>query len=665
MHAGYLAFTLALSASLTLAGPSHGTAFHRRHHQRAAKAFAQPAGQPRDSPARLARLASQTERDEPIRRRIIRAVNSTTNANLNDEDDCDDDDDDDDDDDETNDNDDNSSGSAGSEHAAHDPIGKTMVGTTDTNDTIATCATNGEWMCQGKNLLRCNHTTWVTIAECAGDNLVCSAAPHLVGCVWSWDLSNSTISTNTSTVSGSPSGTPSPSATHAQSGSSSNTNTNSNTNSNTNTNNDGDDDDDDDDDEGDCDDDDDTPVSTSASSAASATITVAPSASHIGGNLWAGASASASESEGDAPSATSHHGHHHKSKSQDDSNWSASASESESASASASDDSWGASTTDSASASTTTLRGHGHKSTSTASPSPTGYGNGTSGGGGSNGKFAAPHYVIYADDWLDQMPSASDIGNYNRFILAFWMSDQGAVDDAQAWEQFSDSYRQQVLDEYHAAGIALMVSAFGSTDAPTSWGVDPTQCATDLANWVQQYGLDGVDIDYEDMSAMNNDQAESWIITFQQTLRQQLGDGYLISHAPVAPWFTSANVYAAGAYVNIWQTVGDTIDFLNLQFYNQGDIYTDCQSLIFDSGSDWPDTSVMQINSYAGVPLDKIVIGKPNSPNAADNGYMSPDDLATCVSQAVNQGWNGGVMFWEWEGVQNAQSLIANMVSIS
>ena len=59
----------------------------------------------------------------------------------------------------------------------------------------------------------------------------------------------------------------------------------------------------------------------------------------------------------------------------------------------------------------------------------------------------------------------------------------------------------------------------------------------------------------------------------------------------------------------------------------------------------------MQINSYAGVPLDKIVIGKPNDQGAADNGYMDPSDLATCVSQAQKQGWNGGVMFWEWAGV--------------
>lgn len=35
--------------------------------------------------------------------------------------------------------------------------------------------------------------------------------------------------------------------------------------------------------------------------------------------------------------------------------------------------------------------------------------------------------------------------------------------NAQMWMGMSESDRQTVLDQYHAAGIALMVSAFGST----------------------------------------------------------------------------------------------------------------------------------------------------------------------------------------------------------
>jgi chitinase len=43
--------------------------------------------------------------------------------------------------------------------------------------------------------------------------------------------------------------------------------------------------------------------------------------------------------------------------------------------------------------------------------------------------------------------------------------------------------------------------------------MDPATTAQDLALFVQTYGLDGVDIDYEDMTAMNSDQAEAWLIS--------------------------------------------------------------------------------------------------------------------------------------------------------
>jgi chitinase len=136
----------------------------------------------------------------------------------------------------------------------------------------------------------------------------------------------------------------------------------------------------------------------------------------------------------------------------------------------------------------------------------------------------------------------------------------------------------QILDEYHDAGIALMVSAFGSTDSPVTSGIDPTDCAQRLAAWVKQYNLDGVDIDWEDMHAMNTGSGEAWLITFQLELRRQLPSGqYLISHAPVSPWFTSGSNYPDGAYVAVHKQAGSGIDFYNMQFYNQGNIYMDCE----------------------------------------------------------------------------------------
>lgn len=42
-----------------------------------------------------------------------------------------------------------------------------------------------------------------------------------------------------------------------------------------------------------------------------------------------------------------------------------------------------------------------------------------------------------------------------------------------------------------------MVSAFGSTETPTTSGADPTTLAQTMAAWVKKYSLDGIDVDYE------------------------------------------------------------------------------------------------------------------------------------------------------------------------
>lgn len=77
--------------------------------------------------------------------------------------------------------------------------------------------------------------------------------------------------------------------------------------------------------------------------------------------------------------------------------------------------------------------------------------------------------------------------------LAFWLL-EGPADQAIAWLDYSAADQQALLDSYHAAGISLVVSAFGSTDEPATSGADPTTTANNLAAWVIANNLDGVDV---------------------------------------------------------------------------------------------------------------------------------------------------------------------------
>ncbi|KAI6107434.1 glycoside hydrolase superfamily [Pisolithus thermaeus] len=188
--------------------------------------------------------------------------------------------------------------------------------------------------------------------------------------------------------------------------------------------------------------------------------------------------------------------------------------------------------------------------------------------------------------------------------------------------------------------MSLIVSAFGSTDAPISTGADPTATANNLVAFVKQYGLDSADIDYEDFNAVNaqDGSAENWLTTFTQALRAQLPEGqYIITHAPVAPWFSP--IYASGAYLAVDQMVGSLIDWYNVQFYNLVVVtegtseYTTCTRLLNTSSSTWPSTALFQIAAL-GVPLNKLVIGKPATAGDASNWYMDASTLAGCLGTA-------------------------------
>ncbi|KAK0446752.1 glycoside hydrolase family 18 protein [Armillaria borealis] len=289
---------------------------------------------------------------------------------------------------------------------------------------------------------------------------------------------------------------------------------------------------------------------------------------------------------------------------------------------------------------------------------------------------AAPHWVVYADAYQQGVtgpPAASAIQGFNVFILSFLLT-EGAWDKAAEWASLTSSERSAIKSQYAAAGISLIVSVFGSTDIPTTAGADPVATANTMAAWVIEYDLDGIDVDYEDFNAMNTGIAEAWLTTFTKQLRVQLPQGsYIITHAPlimvsevydaaVAPWFTPTH-YPGGGYLKVHANVGSLIDWYNVQYSSHSfPSFTTreplntatCAGLLTTSSSTWPNTALFQI-ANSGVPLAKLVIGKPATASDASSGYMTTSTLATCIQTAKNQGWtkrgtiaDGGAMVWQY-----------------
>nr|VWO94730.1 Lmo1883 protein [Ganoderma boninense] len=262
---------------------------------------------------------------------------------------------------------------------------------------------------------------------------------------------------------------------------------------------------------------------------------------------------------------------------------------------------------------------------------------------------SGPKFVLYSASTVgsDVLPPVNELKGFNVVNLAFLQYD-GAHDQAENWAKLSVSQRQKLKEEYNDAGIALLVTAFGADDLPATAGHDPVATAESMAQFVQGNQLDGIDVDFEEVQLMQTKAGagETWVSSFTQTLRVYLPKGrFIISHAPVGPWF-EPKFCPGGGYLTVHKKVGDLIDWYNVQYYNQSPSpgYEDCNTLLRDAGG----SSVFEIRA-SGIPAEKIVIGKPGDVQDTTNGgFMEPTALGSCVAQAVAGGWQGGVMVYQY-----------------
>lgn len=226
------------------------------------------------------------------------------------------------------------------------------------------------------------------------------------------------------------------------------------------------------------------------------------------------------------------------------------------------------------------------------------------------------------------------------------------------------------VNQTHKAGKKIILTVGGATELPTTPAYfttnDPTQLAHTLAAVVTSIGLDGVDIDYEDdysngnpgltgygdTRAPGSGPAVDWLVTLTKTLRQLLPKekGYIISHAPQAPYFDLG-------YDKVYQQISDDIDWFNVQFYNQcPGCYETYDTLIVKETINVPkscvkvwDGSLTDIVKKHNVPEEKIVLGKIVAQGDGNNGFIAPSDLAQDIAKALSPFPKlRGAFGWQW-----------------
>jgi len=76
-----------------------------------------------------------------------------------------------------------------------------------------------------------------------------------------------------------------------------------------------------------------------------------------------------------------------------------------------------------------------------------------------------------------------------------------------------------------------------------------------------------------------------WLITFTKRLRELL-PGKIITHAPQGPYF-SEDIYPKGGYTTVHRSVGNLIDFYNVQYYNQDTTRYDTYDTLLHNSNGW------------------------------------------------------------------------------
>ncbi|WP_310618929.1 glycosyl hydrolase family 18 protein [Flexibacterium corallicola] len=217
-----------------------------------------------------------------------------------------------------------------------------------------------------------------------------------------------------------------------------------------------------------------------------------------------------------------------------------------------------------------------------------------------------------------------------------------------------------VVSSLKSAGKRVLVSLGGETFSTQGWA----DCANNLdqtVNSIKQIvtdnGFDGVDIDWEDTNYTGYDPI-TFLTDLSSSLKSQLPNNQnFITHAPQCPYFYGGTGYLQ-VYVDVAQNAGNNIDLYNIQYYNNdwyvGDTAQDETGKVAGtelvSGSTFP-SSIVGIVAQ-GVPVEKLLVGKPTTTDNAGSGYLNTQDIITYLINPLISKYDddfAGVMGWQYD----------------
>jgi GH18 family chitinase/chitodextrinase len=234
---------------------------------------------------------------------------------------------------------------------------------------------------------------------------------------------------------------------------------------------------------------------------------------------------------------------------------------------------------------------------------------------------------------------------------------------------------QTIVSKAHAVGTKVMIAVGGWSDGGTP--LDPTfealagnatsrsRFVTACMNLVSQYGVDGIDIDWEYPDAGQSSTNFDLLMT---ALSDQLKpQGKLLSAAVIGNGTTGNGVST---------TVFSKVDWLNVMSYDANDFQHSTYDYSLQCLSYWSGRGIAKSKINLGVPFYgrpswesyATLVGRGADPNADVFGNVGYNGLTTIKkkTQYVKDNAYGGMMIWELsQDLGNQNSLLSAMFAIT
>jgi chitinase len=265
-----------------------------------------------------------------------------------------------------------------------------------------------------------------------------------------------------------------------------------------------------------------------------------------------------------------------------------------------------------------------------------------------------PRYVIYYNS--DATPLDALLGTpYTHVILSFLVPVTGVDGGISLVASSKLTPFWNKVPSLQADGKKVLISFGGGEVTEADYAPligHELELADQLAAFVNDHGLDGIDIDFEASVAFHRPakpgivDGRKFLIALNHALRQKLpAPRYLISHAPQPPFLDPD--WHGGPYLDVLREAGDEVDWISVQYYD-------------NPGFNNPMAESPAVTAYDGLvndprglhwPSNKLVVGKPIYHDDANSGHLAPVDVITTIIKPLRNTWGsafGGLMGWQF-----------------